>query len=57
MFRKIRGSHSVKRLRVRDRVMTSHDSCTSEAFRVLTVVALQSLKMEALIPAPADCEM
>ena len=29
----------MKRLNVRDRVMTSHDACTSEATRVLTVVS------------------
>ena len=45
------------RLRVRDRVITSHDACTSETSRVLTVASLQRLKMEPLIPAPADCEM
>ena len=36
--------------------MTSHDECTSGTARFLTVASLQLLKMEALIPAPADCE-
>ena len=35
----------------------SHDTYTSENSRVLTVASLQGLKMEALIPAPADYEM
>ena len=47
----------MKRLRVRDRVMTSHDSCTIGTFRVLTVASLQRLKLEVLIPTPADCEV
>ena len=47
----------MKRLRVRDRVMTSHDACTSGTSRVLTVASLQRLRMDALIPAPADCEI
>ena len=38
-------------------MMTSHDACTSGTSRVLTVASLQRLKMEALIPAPADCEV
>ena len=42
----------MKRLSVRDRVMTSHGACISETSRVLT--SLQWLKMEALIPAPAE---
>ena len=37
--------------------MTSHDACTSGASRVLTVALLQRLKMETLIPAPANSEM
>ena len=37
--------------------MTSHDACTSGNFRVLTIGSLQWLKMEVLIPAPADCEV
>ena len=37
--------------------MTSHDACSSETSRVLTVASLQRLKMEALIPAPAHCEV
>ena len=37
--------------------MTSHDACTSGTFRFLTISLLQRLKMEALIPAPADCEV
>ena len=45
----------LKRLRVRDGVTTSHDACTSETSRVLTVASLERWKMEALIPAPADC--
>ena len=32
-------------------------ACTSGTSRVLTVASLQQLKMEALIPAPADCEV
>ena len=47
----------MKRLRVCDRVMTPHDICTSGTSRVLTVTPLQQLKMEALIPAPADSEV
>ena len=47
----------MKRLRVRDRVMTSHVTYISGTSRVLTVAWLQRLKMEALIPAPADCEV
>ena len=39
------------------RVMTSHDACTSGTSRLLTVPSLQQLKMEALIPAPTDCEV
>ena len=37
--------------------MTSHDSRTSRTSLVLTVASLQRLKMEALIPVPADCEV
>ena len=37
--------------------MRSHDACTSGTSRVLTVASLQRLKMEALIRAPADCEV
>ena len=48
---------NVKRLRVRDRVMTSHDACTIRTFRVLTLASLQRLKLEALIPTPAGCEV
>ena len=44
----------MKRLRIRVRVMMPHDTCIS---RVFTVALLQRLKMEALIPAPADCEV
>ena len=44
----------MKLLRIRDRAMTSHDVCTSGSSRVLTVVSLQRLKVEVLIPAPAD---
>ena len=47
----------MKQLHVRDRVMTSHDACTSGTSRVLTLASLQRLKMEALIPAPADYEV
>ena len=39
-------------LRVRNRVMTSHDGTS----RVLTVPSMQWLKMEALIPSPANCD-
>ena len=42
---------------VHDRVMPSHDACTSGISRVLTVASLQRLKVEALIPAPANCEV
>ena len=42
---------------VYDRVMMSHDACTSRTSRVLTVASLQRLKMEAQIPALADCEV
>ena len=34
-----------------------HDTCTSKTSRVLTVASLQRLKMEALLPAPANCEV
>ena len=37
--------------------MTSHDACTSGTSGVLTVASLQRWKMEALIPAPAYCEV
>ena len=37
--------------------MTSQDICTSGTSRVLTVASLQRLKMEALIPAPTECEV
>ena len=47
----------MKRLHVRDRTMTSHDACDCGTSPVLTVASLQRLKMEALIPAPADCEV
>ena len=46
----------MKRLRVRDKVIT-YGACTSGSSRVLTIASLQRLKMEALIPAPADCEV
>ena len=39
------------------RVMMSHCGCTSGTSRVLTVVSLQRLKMEALNPASAECEV
>ena len=42
---------------VRDRILTSHDACTSGTYRDFTVASLQRLKMEALIPAPANCEV
>ena len=47
----------MKRLRVRDRVITSHAACTSGNSRVLAVASLQRLKTNALIPAPAGCEV
>ena len=47
----------MKRLRVRDRVMTSHDTCTSGTSRAPTAASLQGLNMEALIPVPAECEI
>ena len=37
-------------------VMT-YDACTSENSRALTVASLQRLKMETVIPAPADCQV
>ena len=37
--------------------MMLHDAYTSGISRVLTVALLQRLKMEALIPASADCEV
>ena len=37
--------------------MTSHDAFTRWTSRVLTVPSLQRLKMESLIPEPADCEV
>ena len=37
--------------------MTLHDACTSATSRILTVASLQRLAMEALIPAPVDCEV
>ena len=42
---------------VHDRVMTSHDACTSGTSIVLTVASLQRSKVEALISAPVDCEV
>ena len=47
----------MNRLHVCERIMTSHDACTSGTSRVPTVASLAILKMEALIPAPADCEV
>ena len=44
-------------LRVRDMSNESHDTCTSGTSQILTVALLQRLKMEAFIPAPADCEI
>ena len=44
-------------MHVRDREMTLHDACTSGTSRVLTVASMQQLLMEALILAPADCEV
>ena len=37
--------------------MTSHDACTSGTSQVLTVASLQRLKLEAVIPEPADCDV
>ena len=53
------GQHTASSTRphVCDRVMMSHDACTSGTSTVLTVTSLERLKMEALIPAPADCEV
>ena len=42
---------------VSDTVNTSQVACTSGTSRVLTVASLKRLNMEALIPAPADCEV
>ena len=36
------------------RVMMSHGACTSGTSRILTIASLHRLKMEILIPAPAD---
>ena len=47
----------MKILHVRNRVMTSHDACISGTSRVFTIASLQRLKIKALIPAPADCEV
>ena len=47
----------MKQLCVRSRVIMSHDAFTSGTSRVLTVILLQRLKMEVLIPSPADCEV
>ena len=40
-----------------ERVMTTHEACTSGTSRVLTVSLFQRLKIEALILAPTDCEV
>ena len=37
--------------------MTSHGACISSTSWVLKVASLQRLKVEALISAPADCEV
>ena len=37
--------------------MTSHGACNSGSSLVLTIASLQRLKMEALIPTPADREV
>ena len=47
----------MNRLSVRDRVLTSHDACTSRTSRILRVALLQQLKIEAFIPAPIVCEV
>ena len=47
----------MKRLHVRDRVMMSCGACISGSSKVLTVASLQRLKLEAFIPASADCEV
>ena len=44
----------MKLLHVRVRVMILYDTCISRTSRVLTVASLQRLKIESLIPAPAD---
>ena len=44
-------------MQVIDRVMTSHNTCSSWTSRVLIVASLQRLKMVALIPTPANCEV
>ena len=51
------NNYCVNRLHVRERVMSSHDSCTSGTSRVMTVASLQRLKLEAFIPASAYCEV
>ena len=47
----------MNRLRIRSRVMSSHDACTSGSSEVLTVASMQRLKLEALFPAPVDCQV
>ena len=42
---------------LRGRVMTSDYARTTGNSRVITVASLHRLKMEALIPASADCEV
>ena len=39
------------------RVMMLHDAYASGTSRVLTIASLQWLKMEALVPVPADFEV
>ena len=39
------------------RRVTTHDACTRGASLVFILASLQRLKMEALILAPADCEV
>ena len=49
-------SYCVKQLDVFGRAMTLYDARINGTSGVLTVPSLQRLKVEALIPAPTDCE-
>ena len=47
----------MKVLRARDRVIKSHDACTSGTSRVLTLASLQQFKMKAVVSATSDSEV
>ena len=53
----IKTIYIVKGLRVRDWIMTSHVPCTSGTSRIFTASSLQRLKLETLVPVPADFEV